>query len=202
MLLRAVQAQGPTLVSVADAKASVQTLAEMQERLSHRSRRLTATAIVLVAAWSVAAVLGAVAVTVAWAADELGAAGRVAEVAADVRWPLWLLAGVLAAAAAVTELLEHRASSAAAVAGDGARTLEGLAVEVVAVRTVLATGVTRERCARAAASLRYQTLDGAHPHEQWALDAARFIEEVPGFGRARVLDPAERTTRDGVGGGR
>ena len=202
MLLRAVQVQGPTLVSVADAKACVQTLAEMQERLARRSRRLTAATIVLVGACSVAAVVGAVAVTVAWAAGELGAAGRVAEVAADVRVPLWLVAGVVAAAAAVTGLLEHRASCAAAVAGDGARTLEGLAVEVVAVRSVLATGVTRERCARAAASLRYQALDGAHPHAQWALDAARFIEEVPGFGRARVLDPAERTTRDGVGGGR
>ena len=202
MLLRAVQVQGPTLVSVADAKACVQTLAEMQERLARRSRRLTATTIVLVGACSVAAVLGAVAVTVAWAAGELGAAGRVAELAADARGPLWLVAGVVAAAAAVTGLLEHRASCAAAVAGDGARTLEGLAVEVVAVRSVLATGVTRERRARAAASLRYQTLDGAHPHAQWALDAARFIEEVPGFGRARVLDPAERTTRDGVGGGR
>ena len=161
MLLRAVQVQGPTLVSVADAKACVQTLAEMQERLSRRSRRLTAATIVLVGTCSVAAMLGAVAVTVAWAAGELGAAGRVAELAADTRKPLWLAAGVVAAAAAVTGLLEHRASCAAAVVGDGARTLEGLAVEVVAVRSVLATGVTRERCARAAASLRYQTLDGA-----------------------------------------
>jgi hypothetical protein len=73
MLLRAVQVQGPTLVSVADAKACVQTLAEMQERSAHASRRLTVATIVLVAACSVAAVLGAVAVTVAWAAGELSA---------------------------------------------------------------------------------------------------------------------------------
>ena len=103
---------------------------------------------------------------------------------------------------ALTGLLEHRASRASAVVGDGARTLEGLAVEVVAVRSVLATGVTRERRVRAAASLRYQTLDGKHPYEPWALDAALLIEELPGFGHARVLDPGERTTRDGVGGGR
>jgi chloramphenicol 3-O-phosphotransferase len=119
-----------------------------------------------------------------------------------VRWPLWLLAGVLVTAATVTELLEDSASRTAAVAGDGARTLEGLAVEVVAVRSVLATGVTRERRSRAAASLRYQTLDGGHPYAQWARDAARLIDEAPGFGRARVLDPAERTTRDDVGAGR
>lgn len=202
MLLRAVQVQGPTLVSVADAKASVQTLSEMQERLSCRSRRLTSATIVLVGTCSLAAVLGAVAMTVAWAAGELGAAGRVAELAADARGPLWLVAGVVAAAAVATGLLEHRASRAAAVIGDGARTLEGVAVEVVAVRSVLATGVTRERRVRAAASLRYQTLDGAHPYAQWALEAAQLIEEVPGFGHARVLDPGERTTRDGVGGGR
>lgn len=194
-MLSAVMVQEPTMVSVSETSACVQTLVRAEGRFSSRSKWLTAATLLLAVGCSIVAVLAAIATVVAWPAGELSMQGQVVDVATDARWSLWLLAGFLAGASVTTGVLEHRASRAAMVASENARVINGLAVEVVAVRAILATGVTRERRARAAASLRYCTLDGQHPHEAWTLQAAAFIEHTPGFGRATVLEPQAPTRK-------
>lgn len=188
MLLTAVGVQEQGRVSVADAGASVEALEATRRRLASRSRRLSAGTLLLLVACSVATIVAAIAVTGVWVADALSLDGKVVADAADAQAALWVLALTLGAGVVLAGVLEHRASRAAVVAGDGARVVQGLAVEVIAVRAVLATGVTNERRARAAASLRYSTADGQHPHEKWALRAARLIEETHGFGRATVRE--------------
>ena len=185
-MLSAVMVQEPTTVSVADAVASVEALEATRQRLASRSRRLSVATLLLLVACSVATVVAASAVTGVWVAGVLSIDEPVFAVAAGLRGALWTLAAALAVAVAIVGVLEHRASAGAAVADDGARLVEDLAVELIATRAVLATGVTNERRARAAASLRYSAADGQHPHEAWALRAARLIEETHGFGRETV----------------
>jgi hypothetical protein len=180
-----VQVQEPTRASVSDASTCVQTLTTVGGRASSRARRLTTMAVVAGSGCSIAAVLVIAATVVTCGARELGLHALVVDAAASARMPLWQLAGLLAVATVTTGVLEHRVSRRAALTRDAARVIGVLAVEVVAARAVLATGVTSERRARAAASLRHSTLDGQGPRAAWSLQAAAFIERTPEIGRAR-----------------